>query len=171
MKKPAIFLFAIVVSLMAFLLLSKALTSVSEYLANKYKPNYITPTSKDSTYMELLMDTTQRKTAMDISRGIRPFYILSDSIITILDAGLSRSLISEILLDKNMVQDLRAEMLRLEQERFITCPTSCWDSLIHNKELWLEYISNTPLSEIKTYIHQQIEKVEEGEHLRLLEER
>ncbi len=171
MKKPGILIFSILVSILFFVLLSKVFMGVSEYLAHKYKPEYITPTSKDSSYMTLLKDTLKRKPAMDLSNELRQFYILSDSIQTILNAEISPDLISGIILDKGMAQEYHSELKRFDDTGIIACPSGCLDSSYLQLENWDEFIRQSSPSEIGDFIEKKISEIEEAElaQLKLME--
>ncbi len=169
MKKPYILFISILISVSFFLLLARIFMGVSTYLADKYKPNYITPTAKDSTYMELLMDQSKRQTAMNLSRELHTFYNLTDSIKTILDAEISPELISSILLEKGMADTLRMELLRFDQDSIITCVPPCMDIRFLEKKNWDSFFQETAPREIRSYIEQKIEAIEEAEHRKLLE--
>ncbi len=168
LRKPHILIISVIVSFIFFIALSYFFTGISNYISGKLQPNYITPTQKDSAYMDLLMNPIKRDTVMDLSNALRPFYIVSDSMKTILDAEISPQLISEILIEKGLALELRNELKKMDDQDIIQCP-NCLEDTFHQESKWIEYIQSTPPKEVKSYIDQKIILVEKAEHQRLME--
>jgi hypothetical protein len=165
MRKSVILFIAVAVSLLLFTLLAKVFKGVSYALVDRIcEEDYLRPSSKDSAYMQLLQDTLYRPAAMSLSNELRPFYITADSIRHILRTDLSGELAADIIVSMDYAHLLRQELLRLQTDSIIFCPSDCLPpSLHHSREAWEQHFTSPDKKAVSTFVESQIACVELGE--------
>lgn len=159
MKKPYILISSILISSIVFFVLLQVFLGVKEYIVQQYQPNYITPSPKDSLYMELLQNPSTRPYAIEVGKTVQDFYFITDSIKTILDAKIDPRLISDIIISKGIAQEIKNGLLKLDSSEIILCKPSCLDSIYKNDETWLKVFEENDPKEIRTFVQEKIDKV------------
>ncbi len=157
-----ILLVSTAICVILFLLLLNVFKGVANHLANRLKPEYITPTAKDSLYTNLLQDSLTREQTVEIGKQVRNFYILSDSVMVILGVPLSDELKSGILLEKGLADELRLELVKLDSASF-PCEPSCLDVSLREQEEWIA-LFNMPAKDLKSYIKALRIKISKAEY-------
>jgi len=169
MKKPYILVVSIVASIFIFFVLLSVFKGVKNYIVNQYQPEYITPSPKDSLYMKLLNNSETRESAMNISREVQDFYFLTDSVKTILEAKISAELISDIIINKGLAQEMKTHLYRLDTSGMVSCIPSCLAASEIEDVDWLKLFEGRESKEIRTFVQGKIDLVVEGEKNALLE--
>ena len=168
MKKPYILIISIVASILVFFVLLSVFKGVKSYIVNQYKPEYITASPKDSLYMKLLNNLETREEAMNVSREVQGFYFLTDSMKTILEAKISPELISDIIINKGLAQEMKTHLYHLDTSNIISCIPSCLDASEADDSAWQKLFEEKQPKEIRAFVQGKIDLVVEGEKVALL---
>lgn len=168
MKKPSILILSILISSIVFFVLLQVFLGVKDYITQRYQPEYITPSPKDSLYMDLLQNSSTRPQAVEIAEAVQGFYFITDSVKTILEAKIDPTLISDIIINKGIAQKIKEELWELDTSTIIRCNPPCLDSIYKDDEIWLAIFENDSPNEIREFVQDKINQVVVAEKEALL---
>ncbi|MGB1216467.1 MAG: hypothetical protein ACPG5P_01250 [Saprospiraceae bacterium] len=170
MQKIKILIASICITLFSFIIIAYLVFGASGFIKSKLPQDYLIPSAQDSTYTDLLYDSLARPQTMRIFDSTSDFYVLTDSIQEILNVDLSDEMVSSILVNQGLAEELRTQLISLEKDGFPCTPT-CLDETVLDAFKWKTKFQGMSKTEIKSFIENYNQKIQvaEANALKILE--